>query len=706
MKKWVISIITVGLIASLVSLFYFSKVSVTAQGDVLSGQSFRASFSSTVEEDAWVNGDLYLVNQQGTKIDAEHALSAQGKSLEIMGLEEGSYTLYVKNNLGIGKTKFSFDVYKEIPFVKSEKDLKTYFELVRKVHGQEQTITVSDGAAIEESRSDEKDSSSAGGDYSTTNNQVEGVDEADTVKTNGTHVFSISENNVVIINIEDPKNMKEESKIRFADEFYPTQLLLADQTLMIIGQKNMYHTLEKESANMDRTLFPVDSMTGVYFYDISNPATPKLGREIATEGYMNGARLNNNTLYYVTTVYPNFWMVEGSEDPELRPFIYDSKGGDKVIPLPYADISILPNTLEGIYSVITAIDVANPVENKVVTKGYLGGSEQLYMSKDSLYLTSSIYEPSNSSSNKIIWRPGTIDTEVFKFVLNKTNVQFVGSERLTGSILNQFSMDEYNGYFRAVTTKGDTWNENEPSENNLFILDKGMKVVGSITGLAKEERIYSARFMGEKAYMVTFKETDPLFVIDISTPSAPKVLGELKIPGFSNYLHPLDDNHLIGFGYETKSVVQPGSKDPVIMTGGMKVSLFDVSDFTNPKEVDTEVIGGQGTYSSIQYDHHALFQHREKNLYGFPVTIYEQTEGQEYSKFKQDGALVYEITPAKGIVLKGDLLNPENPVQQYEEWESSIGRMIYVEDFLYTIAMKEIVRYNLNTFKQMNKLAY
>ena len=171
-----------------------------------------------------------------------------------------------------------------------------------------------------------------------------------------------------------------------------------------------------------------------------------------------------------------------------------------------------------------------------------------------------------------------------------------------------------------------------------------MKIVGSLTGLAKDERIYSARFMGDKAYMVTFKQTDPLFVIDVATPTAPKVLGELKIPGFSNYLHPLDENHLIGFGYETKIVPQQGSKEPLIMTEGMKVSLFDVSDLSNPKEVDTEVIGGQGTFSPIQYDHHALFQHREKNLYGFPITIYEQGVGQEYAQFKQDGALIYEIT--------------------------------------------------------------
>lgn len=601
-------------------------------------------------------------------------------------------------------TNQPFKESSEIQTVQSKEQLKAYFEKVKELQSVEQN-----GAAITEESAntmEAKDSSGGqGGDYSTTNNQVEGVDEADTVKTNGTHVFSISENNVVIVNVENPKDMKEEKKISFAQDFYPTQLLLSNDTLMVIGQKNVFRTLEMESAKMmDSMYLPMDSMTTVYFYDISNPASPKQTREIATEGYMNGARLTNDTLYYVTTVYPKFWMMEEDADAELRPFTYDSKSDKEAKPMNYDNIAILPSSTGGNYSIISAIDVSNPVKNVLKTKGYLGGSEQLYMSKDNLYLTSTIYETNNSNAKKMIWNPGEMDTEVFKFALNDASVQFVASSRLTGTILNQFSMDEHNGYFRTVTTKGNDWDENKVSENNLFILDEQMKTVGQVTGLAKEERIYSARFMGDKAYMVTFKETDPLFVIDVAEPTAPKVLGELKIPGFSNYLHPLDENHLIGFGYETIVDTQFGSKQPLIMTGGMKVSLFDVSDFTKPKELDTEIIGDQGTYSPIQYDHHALFEHKEKGLYGFPISIYGK--GKEYAEFKQAGALVYEITPKNGIVLKGNLLNPENPEKAYEDWESSIQRMIYVEDSLYTIAMKEIKSYNLNTFKQLSKMSY
>ncbi|WP_391207187.1 beta-propeller domain-containing protein [Psychrobacillus sp. L4] len=701
MKKRGIPIIILVLIVGFVSVFLSTRTIVSAQEVIMSNQLLVVTLSSPVSKDAWNKGNMYVTDKQGKKVNVKPSISKNGKSVVVSGLDEGTYTLHVNSQLV--KKKFPFKVLNEIKTIKSKEELKAYFKLVKKVQGD----TVTDALDDTMSMSSKEDSSTNRGDYSTTNNQVEGVDEADLVKTNGSYLFAINENNVAIINVEDPANMKEETKIRLANDFYPSQLLLSDQTLIIMGQKNIYRPLNQESTqDMARIALPMNAMTTVYFYDISNPKSPKLSREIATEGYMNGARLTDHTLYYVTSVYPRIWMMEEKGDTELRPFIYDSNMDKEPKPMNYDSISILPNTLEANYSIISAIDVANLKGNKVTTKGYLGGSEQLYMSKDNLYLTSTLYETPSSTTQKMIWNPGKMDTNVFKFAFNKTSVQFVASSRLTGTILNQFSMDEHNGYFRAVTTKGNSWGNDDSSENNLFILDNRMKIVGSLTGLAKEERIFSARFMGDKAYMVTFKQTDPLFVIDVATPTAPKVLGELKIPGFSNYLHPLDENHLIGFGYETKSIPQEGSNEPLILTEGMKISLFDVSDLANPKEMDTEVIGGRGTYSPIQYDHHALFQHLEKNLYGFPISIYEEGTGQEYSQFKQDGALVYQITPEKGIVLKGNLLKPENPAQLYEDWENSIQRLLYVGNSLYTISMKEITSYNLRNFEKTGKLVY
>lgn len=701
MKKKGIWLIALILIFGCVSGLAWTKTIVSAQEVIMSHQPLVVKLSSGVSKNAWEKGDMYVTDQQGKKVNVKHSISKDGKSVVVTGLEEGSYILHVKNQLV--KTKIPIKVFKEIQAVKSKEELTAYFKLVKKVQGDRVGANSEEMMALGEGDS----SSAKSSNHSTTNNQVEGVDEADSVKIDGSRIFTINENNVAIINVEDPMSMKEESKIKFRDDFYPTQLLLSDRTLIIMGQKNIYQSLDlKSTQDMARIALPRNQMTTVYFYDISNPKSPKLSREIGTEGYMNGARLTDNTLYYVTSVYPRYWMMEENSDSELRPFIYDSKIDKEPRPMNYDSISILPNTLEASYSIVSAIDLTDPAGNKVNTKGFLGGSEQLYMSKDNLYLTSTLYETPASTVQKIIWNPGKMDTKIFKFELNDANIKFVASSRVAGTILNQFSMDEHNGYFRIVTTKGNSWDENEPSENNLFILDEGMKPVGFLTGLAKKERIYSARFMGDKAYMVTFKQTDPLFVIDVANPTAPKVLGELKVPGFSNYLHPLDENHLIGFGYETKTVPQEGSKEPFIMTEGMKISLFDVSDLNNPKELDTKVIGGQGTYSPIQYDHHALFQHEEKNLYGFPVSIYEKGAGQEYSQFKQEGSLIYEITPEKGIALKGNLLKSKNAAQLYEDWETSIQRMVYVGDSLYTISMKEITSYNLRNFEKIGKLTY
>jgi inhibitor of cysteine peptidase len=432
-------------------------------------------------------------------------------------------------------------------------------------------------------------------------------------------------------------------------------------------------------------------------YTISNPENPKLIREIGTEGHLNGARKTGDMLYFVTNVWPDFWGMKNVEGDLLRPQVYDSTEDNEATLLNYTDIAILPGAIEPSYSVITAINLSSPAESKVMTKGYLGGSEQLYMSKENLYLTATIYETNASSSSKMIWNPGSANSELFKFNLNKTDVTFHSSATLKGHLLNQFSMDEYNGYFRVVTTEGNMWDEKKPSQNHLFILDENLKQAGSVEGLAKGERIYSARFMGDKAYMVTFRETDPLFVIDVADPAVPKVLGELKIPGFSNYLHPLDDNHLIGFGYETVAEKNPQGGEPFILTKGMKISLFDVSDFNNPIEKDTEIIGGRGTHSQLQYDHKALFQHKERKLYGFPISIYDE-KGKDSYAFRSSGALVYEITPEQGIVLKGDLLKKSTSGEQYEEWENEIQRMLYNKDVLYTISMKEINNYSLDTY--------
>lgn len=722
MKKRSVWLIIAAVVASIVVSFalLIDKVTVDASSIALTEQNWKAHFSYPLKTSAIQDGDIYLVDQQGNKTKSVLTLIQNGRSIEAAGLEPGSYTLHVSREAvkggffkSMSTNEFSFTVQEELQSVKSEKELEDYLKKVGKMHANRNGSGVAEESLTMESSSD-KSSGTEGAttEYSNTNNQVEGVDEADLVKTDGEYIYSIMNGKIVITDVRNPKVMKKMSEIPATEDFYPTQLFLHEDTLIIIGDHHNpynYSDTSGESVNK-RMIAPFSSSTNVRFYDVKNAKNPKLVREIGAEGYLNGARKTDNMLYFVTNVSPNFWAWEQDQDVELRPYTFDSEKGENASLMSLSNISILPGSLEGTYSIITSMDLNNAKESQVVTKGYLGGSQSMYMSKENLYITAPIYLPTskdgNNTSRTMMWNPQEMNTEIFKFSLNDTLVDFVSSSEVPGMLLNQFSMDEHEGYFRVVTTKGFVWDEKLPSENNLFIFDAGMKQVGSIEGLAKGERIYSARFMGDKAYMVTFKETDPLFVMDVSNPSAPKVLGELKIPGFSNYLHPLDENHLIGFGYDTKSISDGSGKEPRIVTGGMKISLFDVTGFANPKEKDTEILGGQGTYSTLQYDHKALFQHSERGLYGFPVTLYEGTNKEGYGEFSGEGAMMYEITSENGIQEVVNLIKKRNPNQPYEEWERSIQRMIYIDETLYTISMQEMKSYDLNTFKEIGVVAY
>lgn len=714
MKKRSLLLIAAAALAmiGLTVAFMMDKVTVSASSIALADQGWKANFSSPLKPDAIEKGDLYLINASGEPVDAEMTLLKNGKTIEIPLLAPGEYKLHIKKAAVKGSllkslalSEVSFVVQEELETLSNADELKAYFarllDLQQQSDGSMAVSGSADSMASEESSSADA-AGGEGGDFSSTNNQVEGVDEADLVKTDGSFIYSISDSSVVISDVRNPAEMNVAAKLLFKQDMYPQQLFLSGNTLVVLGSQYSVLPTEGKINDYQRHV----GLTSVYLYDIQNPASPQLIREFGTEGDLNGARLTEKMLYFVTNVYPDYWMMESQKDPELRPHHYDSQKSEDLQPMPYDNLSILPGTMEGRYSVITAIDLTNPTENSISTDGYLGGSEQMYMNAENLYITASVYMPIDEAEedndlDMSVWQPQSANTEIFKFHLEGDGVKFVASNEVAGTLLNQFSMDEYNGYFRVVTTEGFTWDEAAPSKNHLFVLDGGMKQIGSVEDLAQGERIYSARFMGDKAYMVTFKETDPLFVIDVSAPSSPKVLGELKIPGFSNYLHPLDENHLIGFGYDTKLEPVKG-EEPRVVTGGMKISLFDVSDFSNPLEKDAEIIGGPGTYSPLQYDHKALFTHKESNLYGFPVAEYAEGENDSIL-FQGSGAMLFEITP-DGIEKAADLMKEAS--MQYEDWEKSVQRILYIEDRLYTVANSEISSYGLADFNLIQTLSY
>src|SRR5660397_98692 len=199
-------------------------------------------------------------------------------------------------------------------------------------------------------------------------------------------------------------------------------------------------------------------------------------------------------------------------------------------------------------------------------------------------------------------------TVIQKISIDNGDIQYQTKGEVQGSLLNQFSMDESGDYFRVATTS-QFWTINSNIQyNNVYIMDSGLKIAGKLEKIAPDERIYSTRFIGNRLYMVTFKRMDPLFVIDLTDPNNPQVLGQLKIPGFSDYLHPYDENHIIGVGKETGQNEWGG-----VSTKGVKISLFDVSDVNNPKQLDTYEIGQPGTDSEALQDHKAFLFDKEKD---------------------------------------------------------------------------------------------
>lgn len=443
-------------------MFFGNKVTVTAAGHVLTEQGWHANFSTPLKKEALNSDDLYVSDHNGRRVDAELSLSNDGRTIHVNGLGPGNYTLHVEKRAVRGKRfkalsadQLQFTVHESVESVATEKELTAYFEMAKnRLSWMNRSETIELESAESSAKSEASDTAnsatSGSGDHSTTNNQVEGVDEADLVKTDGNYIYStLGNGKVVITDIRNPKKVKKASEIKMEEGFYPSQLFLHDQTLIVLGDK---YEIYPDNAKIDATSMPVNGMTMLRIYSVENPEKPKLVREIGAEGYLNGARKTGDMLYVVTNVQPNFWIMEELDGDALRPRVLDSVEGERPEPIDYKDIAILPGAMEPSYSVITAIDLSSPADNKVVTKGYLGSSEQLYMSENNLYLTATIYEansPDTGVSNRMIWNPGIANSELFKFTLDGTNVTFQSAATLKGHLLNQFSMDEYNGYFRV-----------------------------------------------------------------------------------------------------------------------------------------------------------------------------------------------------------------------------------------------------------------
>ncbi len=522
-------------------------------------------------------------------------------------------------------------------------------------------------------------------DYSKTNIQVEGVDEADIVKTDGKYIYYLANNEISII---EAKTMELAGKIELEKMYKGIEVFLKGDKIVVIATIYKYNNEKTE----DYLYYYSNQYTTAFVYNVENKKDIKLERTVEIEGNYLNSRMIGGQVYLLSNKYINSYLcsqynIEELKEEEFKPKYIDSAISNEIQNINFDCIYYMPDFEETTYLNIAAFNIEN--NEKAQIDSYLGAGDDIYASNTNLYVANSKHKYSELLGSY------TETTEIFKFSLKDGKCEFIKSGEVPGTVLNQFSMDENNGYFRIATTDNSYWISDNKT-NNIYVLNNDLEIVGKVEDLAKGERIYSVRFIGNRAYMVTFVQTDPLFVIDLSEPTNPKVLGELKIPGFSTYLHPYDETHLIGFGQNTE-VVNYGYGD-VVTTAGMKMALFDVTDPENPKEMYKIDIGEKGTYSSLLNNHKALLFSKEKNIIAFPISITENNY-----KVTFQGAIVYGLDLEKGFEEKGRITHYKQDIDKYY-YNNGVERIIYINDNLYTLSRNQVKSTNMQTMEETGKL--
>lgn len=566
-----------------------------------------------------------------------------------------------------------------------------------KSHADE-AVDIESAAQLAEAQAEAEDSSAMGtpgngSDHGTTNVQVAGVDEADIVKTDGERIYVLSDYyagygpRITVLQAEDltvldqiPLNENDEGYNPTAhNQNHPLELYLDGDTLVILSSRERPDKLvsyDKEpvdspSAQPQEEVPPPSELvlsyqqeTVLHIYHVDPQGKLTLQRTFSQDGFYETSRKIEDQIYLVTTkdCYPNS-SIQPAEVFDYLPTTSDSDRDTDLCYVPPGQISLAEQP-SNTFTILSGISLSGNADSH--TETFLGSySNAIYCSKEALYLTA--YHPDGM--------------EVIKYSLAQDGVSLTARNVIPGSsvfLRNQFSMDEYQGKLRIAVTQ----HRDGESVNLVYVLDENLSIIGQTNPLAPGETIQSVRYLGTMAYVVTFRQTDPLFAIDLSDPEHPNVLGYLKIPGFSTYLHPLDDETLIGIGYHT---------DDNGITLGIKCSLFDVSDPKNPKERSLYTLQGDCD-SAAAYDHKAVTYLADEGLLLLPLEIYGNVQlsvGYTLGADSSGSVLVLNVSKTEGFSLKGIIKNETEP--------SGIQRTTYVGRTLYTVSLGSVMAVDRDT---------
>lgn len=552
-------------------------------------------------------------------------------------------------------------------------------------------------------------------DYSETNTQEEGVDEPDIVETDGQYVYSI-ERDTLFITDSWP-----------ADEAHLVGSLTFDtsvHSMFLDGDRILAFSYDYDAfGGPAATQWRGDYGTKLTVIDVSDRAAPTVLREATIEGWFADARRIDGDVYVVTNAWmgmpQELWDLLWDETLALPEFDWDGTEEEQELQRaeardllrPYVEAAVanydgttfLPRIVDGngVQTLNDCTDVLRPTElteasllnvvhfdlRQGASGGELTGTTllssgwEVYASQDNLFVT--------QSSWWWWWGWGAMDlnTHIHQFQLDGTQPEYKGSGSVPGWLLNQFSLSDYEGVLRVATTDIDWWwgteTDDEEPANNVFTLRRSgtsLNILGEVRGIAPGERIMAARFLGDRGYLVTFEQIDPLFTLDLSDPTDPTVVGELEITGFSSYLHPIDEDHLLTVGME-------GTEDGQIT--GLAISIFDVSDFANPTLADRLVVQSDDwSWSESLWDHHAFTFHRDT----LNIPIYTWTNGVGFS-----GMLSVDVDVDAGLTeigrvshedLVGDSLcywgNQVDCDDWY--WYAWMRRSVVIEDNLFSLS--------------------
>lgn len=527
-----------------------------------------------------------------------------------------------------------------------------------------------DGASAEAKSSSTESTAAAmdigaSADYSDTNIREEGVGEGDIVKTDGKRLYILNNRRIQIVGIEQ-EEMEPLGCIVMDEEDYVSEIYIKNEKLIVVYTRSEYQVEDGSSGGVYKEYTVAET------FDVSDPENPKSAGKISQSGNYNTMRMVGDYVYLFSNFYADVSSAKSYTNgyiPEVQGKLLDS--GSILMPM---------ISRGNQYTVVSSFSLKNP-EEKVDSKAIFGASGMCYVSGKNIYICEGYYDSEESNVTQ---------TCIRKVAFEDGKLEAVGQTRIDGTLNDSFSIDEYEGKLRLVVTVSPTYSSStfpisilrtedveektvEKDSNSLYILDADLNEISRIEGLAEDEQIYSARFMGDTGYFVTFRQVDPLFSMDLSDPEKPEIIGKLKIPGFSDYLHPYGEGLLLGIGM---AVDEEG-----VATEGVKLSMFDVSDPSDVEEVQKYVL--EDIYSTdVSYNYKAALVNAEKNLIGFPA--YGQEQHYYIFSYDEDGF---------SCVFDRELVGYYSDV-----------RALYVGDRLYLTAGNTVEAFNLETFDKVDDI--